>query len=103
MGVTPSTMSISVDRIGRLGYVKKDKDKIDSRKTNFTLTTEGNKIKQNKSVLDANRVQAVLNRLNTAERAMVLNGLRLLADAAEMELKSKSFEKSWNNRNTQNI
>lgn len=100
MGVTPSTMSISIDRVGKLGYIKKEKDKTDARKTNLTLTAEGSKIKKNKSVLDESRVQAVLNRLKAAERALVLEGLRLLADAAETEMKEKSLQKKWNNRNT---
>jgi len=99
MGVTPSTMSITIDRIAKLGYVKKEKDKKDARKANLTLTKEGNKIKQSKSVLDPERIEEVLNRLNATERKLALDGLGLLAYAAEMEMKSKSLGKSWNNRN----
>ena len=100
MGVTPSTMSISVDRITKLGYAKREKDKTDARKTNLTLTEQGDKIKQTKSVLDPALVEAVLSRLNATERKLALDGLGLLAYAAEMEMKSKSLGKSWNNRNT---
>jgi DNA-binding MarR family transcriptional regulator len=100
MGVTPSTMSISVDRIIKLGYVKREKDKKDARKTNLTLTVKGNKIKITKSVLDPDLVEGVLNRLNTTERKLAIDGLGLLAYAAEMEMKSKSLGKTWNNRNT---
>jgi DNA-binding MarR family transcriptional regulator len=99
MGITPSTMSISIDRAVKLGYVKREKDKKDARRTNLTLTVEGNKIKQSKSVLDPERVEGVLNRLSPAERKLALDGLGLLAYAAEMEMKSKSLSKSWNNRN----
>ena len=98
MGVTPSTMSISVDRVSKLGYIKKEKDKKDARKTNLTLTATGHKIKQSKSVLDIDRVHAVLARLNPTERKLALDGIGLLAYAAEMEMKSKSLGKSWNNR-----
>lgn len=100
MGVTPSTMSISVDRVAKLGYIKKEKDKKDARKTNLTLTEQGYKIRQSKSVLDPARVEAVLSRLNVTERKLALDGLALLAYAAEMEMKSKSLGKSWNNRST---
>lgn len=100
MGVTPSTMSISVERIVKLGYVKRQKDKKDARKINLTLTSQGFKIKESKSVLDPYLVQAVLSRLNTTEKKLALDGLGLLAYAAEMEMKSKSLGKSWNNRNS---
>lgn len=100
MGVTPSTMSISINRVVKLGYVQREKDKKDARKINLTLTTAGNEIKQSKSVLDPERVGGVLNRLNATERKLALDGLGLLAYAAEMEMKGKSLGKAWNNRNT---
>src|SRR5215213_1563264 len=56
LGVTPSTMSITIDRLARLGYVKREKDKRDSRRVNLFLTAHGSKIKQSKSVLDMARV-----------------------------------------------
>lgn len=98
LGVTPSTMSITVDRLSRLGYVKREKDQADSRRVNLFLTSHGNKIKQSKSVLDAARVKQVLSRLTEKERTEALKGLGLLATAAEMEMKSKSFEKAWAQR-----
>jgi MarR family transcriptional regulator, organic hydroperoxide resistance regulator len=100
MGVTPSTMSISIDRVARLGYVKRKKDTKDGRKTNLTLTTQGHKIKESNSVLDPNLVESILNRLSATERKLAIDGLGLLAYAAEMEMKSKSLGKSWNNRKT---
>jgi DNA-binding MarR family transcriptional regulator len=98
MGVTPSTMSISVDRVVKLGYVQRIKDKKDARRVHLTLTKQGEKIKNANSVLDPSLVQAVLSRLNPTERKLALDGLGLLAFAAEMEMKSKSLGRSWNNR-----
>lgn len=98
LGVTPSTMSITIDRLARLGYVKRVKDKRDSRRVNLFLTAHGNKIKKSKSVLDASRVRAMLARLTEKERAAALKGLGILSSAAEMEMKSKSFEKAWAQR-----
>lgn len=100
MGVTPSTMSISVDRLVKLKYINKAKDKKDSRKTNLTLSKQGDKIKRSKSVLDPKLVENVLGRLSGREIKLAMDGLGLLAYAAEMEMKSKSLSKSWNNRNT---
>ena len=98
MGVTPSTMSLSIDRLARMGYVKREKDKSDGRRTHLTLTSEGEKVKKAHSVLDLAAVEAVLNRLGATERKLVLDGLGLLAYAAEMEMKSKSLRNSWNDR-----
>ena len=100
MGVTPSTMSLSIDRLARMGYVKREKDKKDGRRTHLTLTSQGEKIKKAHSVLDVVSVKAVLNRLSVTERKLALDGLGLLAYAAEMEMKSKSLGKSWNDRKT---
>lgn len=100
MGVTPSTMSVSIDRLHKLGLVKKEKDKADARKTNLTLTAQGHKIKKATSVLDPALVGALLSRLNATERKLALDGLGLLAYAAEMEMKSKSLGKSWNDRSS---
>lgn len=100
MGVTPSTMSISVDRLVKWDYIKKAKDKKDARKINLTLTKAGDKIKRSKSVLDPRLVENLIARLSGKEVKLAIDGLGLLAYAAEMEMKSKSLGKSWNNRNT---
>ena len=92
-------MSISIDRVIKLGYVRKEKDKKDARKINLTLTVAGNKIKQSKSVLDPERVEDVLSWLTAKERKLALDGMGLLAYAAELEMKGRSMGKSWNNRN----
>ncbi len=98
MGVTPSTMSITVERLVKLGYVSRDKDKNDSRRVKLLLTGQGLKIKRSKSVLDAHRVQEVLSRLTDDERLVAIKGLGLLASASEMQMKSTSLEKAWTKR-----
>ena len=100
MGVTPSTMSISVDRVVKLGFIARVKDKKDGRKVRLTLTPKGAEIKRSKSVLDPLLVQALLHRLSAKERQLALDGLGLLAYAAEMEMKSRSLGKSWNTKNS---
>lgn len=98
MGVTPSTMSITIERLVKLGYVSRQKDKKDSRKIELLLTLQGTKIKRRKSVLDSERVREVLSRLTDDERSSAIKGLALLASASEVQMKSKSFEKAWANR-----
>jgi len=98
MGVTPSTMSITVNRLVTLGYMSRDKDKGDSRRVGLRLSKEGYKIKKSKSVLDGDRVKAMLKRLTEEELRMALKGLGLLSYAAELEMKSRSLDKAWANR-----
>lgn len=67
---------------------------------NLSLTKAGSKIKRSKSVLDPKLVEALLKRLSDVEREKALEGLGFLAYAADLEMKAKSLNKSWNNRNT---
>ena len=98
MGVTPSTMSVAINRLTALGYVARIKDKEDARKTNLTLTKQGSRIKKASSVLDPGRVRELLEQLDNNARAKALEGLVLLADAAATLMKHQSMDKSWNNR-----
>lgn len=88
MGVTPSTMSIAVDRLVRQGYVTRIRDTEDKRRVRLRLTPAGTRIKSEKSVLDPSRVGAVLARLGTAERAEALRGLALLAQASQEHVRA---------------
>ena len=99
MGVTPSTMSITVERLYKLGYVERVKDKKDARRVSLTLSRQGARIKKKQSVLDPALVGALLLRLSEKERKIALDGLSLLAYASEMEMKAKSLGKAWNQRN----
>jgi DNA-binding MarR family transcriptional regulator len=92
-------MSITVERLVKLAYIARIKDKRDGRRVNLTLTKQGERIKRAKSVLDPQQVRAMLARLTEAERKLALDGLGLLAYAAEMEMKSRSLGKSWNTKN----
>lgn len=98
MGVTPSTMSITINRLVTMGYVKRDKDKGDSRRIGLRLSREGLKIKKSKSVLDGDRVKSMLQRLTEEELKTALKGLGLLSYAAELEMKSRSLDRAWANR-----
>ena len=82
MGVTASTMSLTVDRLVRAGYVTRDRDALDARKVALRLTTDGARLKERKSVLDRELVAAMLGRMKPRERAEGLAGLEMLAKAA---------------------
>jgi DNA-binding MarR family transcriptional regulator len=82
MGVTAATMSISIDRLERKGYVVRLKDAKDRRRVHVRLTTAGVRVREASSVLDPARVEALVARLNDEERTRAIEGLGLLADAA---------------------
>lgn len=83
MGVTASTMSITVDRLVRGDYVVRERAQDDRRRLDLRLTAAGVGIKRQKKVLEPELVAAVLARLSDRRRAQALRGLELLADAAK--------------------
>ena len=83
MGVTASTMSISLDRLERKGYVRRTRDSGDARRVLLRLTPAGVRVKQAQSVLEPARVRGMLEQLSEGERADALRGLALLAEAAQ--------------------
>jgi DNA-binding MarR family transcriptional regulator len=82
MGVTPSTMSLTVDRLERGGYVTRERSEQDKRRVDLRLTPAGLKIKRQDKVLEPELVAAVLARLNDSKRRQALRGLELLAEAS---------------------
>ena len=89
MGVTASTMSLTVDRLERGGYVMRKRDAADGRRVRLILTEAGVRVKKAGSVLDVKRVQGLLGRLTPRERERALAGLELLAAAAALEVESR--------------
>jgi len=92
MGVTASTMSLTVDRLVRAGYVTRDRDTFDARKVALRLTKDGARLRERKSVLDRELVAAMLGRMKPRERAAGLAGLELLAKAAAEFVESRKFK-----------
>jgi DNA-binding MarR family transcriptional regulator len=83
MGVTAATMSLSIDRLERKGYVVRLKDAKDRRRVHVRLTTAGVRVREASSVLDPARVEALVARLSDDERTRAIHGLGLLANAAQ--------------------
>ena len=90
MGVTASTMCISVSRLVRQGYVQRIRDSGDGRRVQLRLTPAGVRVKESQSVLEPERVQAMLSRLSGEELQAGIHGLELLARAAQEEMHSRS-------------
>jgi MarR family transcriptional regulator, organic hydroperoxide resistance regulator len=95
MGVTPSTMSLHVERLVRRGYVSRLRAAEDGRRLRLLLTPAGVRVREAKSVLDPDRVRALLSRLTSEDQQAGIRGLALLAHAGieQMEEHSKRKKK----------
>lgn len=82
LNVAPSTLSAALARLEKLGYLSNQPDAEDRRKRELRLTARGAEAISATSVLDAERVRAMLKELKPAERKQALHGLALLAAAA---------------------
>ena len=82
LGVAPSTLSAAIARLSELGYLTSKPNDDDRRKRELRLTARGAEAIASTSVLNAERVQAMLNELKPDERKAAVRGLALLARAA---------------------
>jgi DNA-binding MarR family transcriptional regulator len=90
MGVTSGTMSLTVDRLERKGYVVRLRDVADRRRVHVRLTSAGVRVREASSVLDPPLVEAMVARLNDEERAAAIHGLGVLASAAQRQMEERA-------------
>ncbi len=84
MGVTLSTMSLTLKRLEAAGFVRRDRDPADRRVTNVRLTDTGLRVRDAQAALDPQRIDAMLRMLDPDRRRDALRGLALLAEAADI-------------------
>jgi DNA-binding MarR family transcriptional regulator len=82
LSVAPSTLSAALSRLAELGYLTNVPGKTDRRKREIRLTARGAEAIASTSVLDAERVRALLKKLKPTERKAAIRGLALLAEGA---------------------
>jgi len=83
MGVTQSTMSLTLKRLEAAGFVSRERDPVDRRVTNIRLTPEGAELRDAHSLLDPQRIVGVLGMLDPHRRRTALHAMATLADAAD--------------------
>ncbi len=83
MGVTASTMSLNLTRLEGAGFIFRERDPEDRRVMNVRLTESGERIRDSRTVLDPGRVDAMLQILGPEDRRRAVEGLAILADAAD--------------------
>lgn len=82
LGVTPATACVTVDRLERLGYVKRTRQGPDRRVVQILLTEAGLRVSESSSILDPARVAAMLGLMGESDREKAVAGIRSLAEAA---------------------
>lgn len=93
MGVTPSTMSLHIERLVRRSYVSRERALADGRRLQLRLTPAGVRVREASSVLDPARVRGLLARLTPAEREAGIHGLALLARAGSEQSAEESKQR----------
>ncbi len=81
LNVAPSSASEMVERLERLGLVRRARGEGDARRVEVRLTPAGLAARSTTSVLDTARLTALLQRLSRAERADVERGFLAIARA----------------------
>ena len=79
LGVGASTITEAIDRLEDEGLVERTRR---GRKVELRITPAGIALMQQSSVLDTERVTALLEAVPAAKRADAVRGIELLADAA---------------------
>jgi DNA-binding MarR family transcriptional regulator len=82
LSIVPSTLSASLARLVRLGYIHNIPKAADKRHRELLLTERGADAMAATSVLDSSRIMRLLGKLSADEREAAVAGLRLLAHAA---------------------
>jgi DNA-binding MarR family transcriptional regulator len=83
MGVSRSSMSATIKRLIKLGYIASARESDDARALALRLSPAGARAMQAGSVLDTARVASMLAQLSPTERTKAVDGLGLLARAAD--------------------
>jgi DNA-binding MarR family transcriptional regulator len=90
MGVGRSTMSITVARLKRAGYIASSRDKKDARCVGLTLRPTGVKVKEENTVLDAELIKEMFRRMPATEVETALKGIEYMAKYAKLLLREKT-------------
>src|SRR5262245_14342149 len=82
LGVAASTLSATISRLEKLGYLSSNPIETDKRQRELKLTSRGAEAISATSVLNVERVRSLVQKLTREERNSAVKGLALLARAA---------------------
>ena len=89
MGVSKSTMSTTVARLVRAGYVAAVRNQRDARCIGLTLTPAGLRVKEQNTILDPSLLKKMLRLIPAAELETALQGIECLAKYAAILLRQR--------------
>jgi DNA-binding MarR family transcriptional regulator len=89
MGVSRSTMSITVSRLVRSGYILRNRDKNDGRCVGLLLTAAGMRVKEENTVLDPELIKKMFRLAPARELETALRGIECLAKYARILLRQR--------------
>jgi DNA-binding MarR family transcriptional regulator len=89
MGVGRSTMSITVARLVRDGYITSSRDKNDARCVGLTLTPAGVRVKEENTVLEPELVREMFRLMSAEELETALRGIECMAKYARILLRQR--------------
>jgi DNA-binding MarR family transcriptional regulator len=89
MGVGRSTMSITVARLVRAGYIQRRRDKNDARCVGLTLTATGVRVKEQNTVLEPDSLREMFRLMPAGELETALEGIECLAKYARILLRRR--------------
>ena len=92
LGVGPSTVTEAIDRLAAKGLVERIRR---GRTVQLRITKEGIACMQSSSVLDADRVGAMIAAIPPRHRAAALHGIELLATAARSMMRRNGAPRSY--------
>ena len=81
-------------RLERKGYAVRLKDAKDRRRVHVRLTSAGVRVREASSVLDPARVETLVARLSDQDRERAIEGLGLLARAAQEQMHETTRQKA---------
>ncbi len=81
-GVTQATMSTALSRLERDGFAVRERSGQDARVVLVRLTPEGEALREATSPFDHDQIEAIAAHLTHIEQGEVVQGLRLLRQAA---------------------
>lgn len=89
MGVGRSTMSITVKRLMRGGYIARRRDHDDARRVCLTLTRAGARVKEQNTILEPDLVSRMFRLMSAQECESALQGIECLAKYARILLRRR--------------
>lgn len=93
MDVTEATMSIHLSRLEQGGYIRRRRDADDKRRVLLLLTPKGKRTKSENSVFDPDLVREMLRLVSPTQMDAALNGLEVLARAAEALMRKRRLNR----------